>query len=356
MEINRGSQGIEVKKFWLGVCVGVIGVFSFLYTIWGYVNVSEIKLFSDISGASAFLAQVFGVMGLGWMLVCSFISADSSRIKLIGSGLVLSLAFAANNVWTYALSIFIVATLVTELQFLEKLAAMFTNRDKYWDYLAQKSTPEQAQQKAAFEAVQEATAEEAEQSRSAEKGAEENGLGDSVVLPVNPDSAPSEAQLLEPDPLSIPSEPETSNIRRASSSLAVRTKNILEFHSAAVDALKDYTSLLTGSTILPDMRFTAPGVKFEVDALLKTESIDYVVEIKRAVTFAGLGAGLAAVQRNALLYSNLISSAGERKSVKGMLIVPQGAWVKNRFGSTGVLVLELDEVQRKLKHVEGDWY
>ena len=274
----------------------------------------------------------------------------------------LSLAFAANNVWTYALSIFIVATLVTELQFLEKLAAMFTNRDKYWDYLAQKSTPEQAQQKAAFEAVQEATAEEAEQSPSAEKGAEKKEPGDSVVPPLNQENDPAEAGILEPDSLLItppetnPSGPRTSSSRQVSTSLAARTKSILQFHSAAVNALKDYTSLLTGSTILSNMRFTAPGVKFEVDALLKTESIDYVVEVKHAVTFSGLGAGLAAVQRNVILYSNFISSAGERKSVKGMLIVPEGTWVKNRFGRTDVLVLELDEARRKLKQVDGDWY
>ena len=87
---------------------------------------SGIELLTDIKEASAALAQILGVTGLVWMLFFSYYEKNrASIVKLIGSALVLALAFAANNAFTYGLAIFIVATLVTDLDFLEKLAALF---------------------------------------------------------------------------------------------------------------------------------------------------------------------------------------------------------------------------------------
>ena len=49
----------------------------------------------------------------------------SSAVKLLGSQMVMSLAFAANDPLTYPLAIFLSATLMTNLNFLEYLAALF---------------------------------------------------------------------------------------------------------------------------------------------------------------------------------------------------------------------------------------
>ena len=54
--------------------------------------------------------------------------------KVLGSFLVVSLAFFANNAAVYALCIFIIATFITRLDFLENLAAIFWGRREFWEY------------------------------------------------------------------------------------------------------------------------------------------------------------------------------------------------------------------------------
>lgn len=54
--------------------------------------------------------------------------------KLIGSLLIVSLSFAANSAAVYTLAIIIIATLVTELKFIEMILALIWNRDRYLDY------------------------------------------------------------------------------------------------------------------------------------------------------------------------------------------------------------------------------
>lgn len=51
--------------------------------------------------------------------------------KFLGVLLILSITFAANNAFVYVISTFIIATLVTELQFLEMLIALIWNRPEY---------------------------------------------------------------------------------------------------------------------------------------------------------------------------------------------------------------------------------
>ncbi len=351
----------------MGFIAGLIALAAFFYASNAFINSSSFIFSGRIEHASAILSQVFGVVGLAWMLIYSVLSSELSKVKLIGSGLVLSLAFAANNVWTYGLSIFIVATLVTELQFLEKLAAMFTNRDKYWDYLAQKSTPEQAAQKAALEAVEAVQAEEAY---------EDSAVNADLARDPKPSSAPAgeggketETQnasgpVAQSSIEGIPSidslevnKPDSSKVATdGKASIAARTRNIIKFQYAAVDALKDYTNMLTGSKLLTDMRYSAPGVSFEVDAVLKTESIDYIVEVRHVLSPAALSSAVRRALKLVGLYGNLITAAGERKSVKGILIVPKGVWMRNRFGAPDLVVFELDQQLKKLKHVYGDWY
>lgn len=81
--------------------------------------------------------------------------SHASAIKLLGSLMVLALAFGANNGTVYALAIFIVATLVTELDFLEKIAAIFWNREKYWEYRLKKASPSEVAAKQEAEAQEE---------------------------------------------------------------------------------------------------------------------------------------------------------------------------------------------------------
>lgn len=350
-----------MKGILRGFVAGVLVLGVLLYGYHSYINISNSEFYADIKHAAPIMAQVFGIAGLAWMVIYSILSADTSKVKLIGSGLVLSLAFAANNVWTYGLSIFIVATLVTELQFLEKLAAMFTNRDKYWDFLAQQATPEQSKQKAILEAVEAVEAEEAEKrgKKPEDLSPKSDRSSESKAPFVKPattsageQNAPPNASYLSQD---VNDPPETMLVHDISEKLVKdRARNIMKFQSDAFSALQRYTSALEGAKLIAQVRFSAPGLNFEVDALLKTQSVDYVVEIKNVVTGSGVIKAQLMLSKLIDKYAAMIASARERKMVKGILIIPKGAWVA-KDSVTDVVVLELDSKTNLLKHVGGDW-
>ena len=51
--------------------------------------------------------------------------------QLLGSLLVMAISFSAQNVIVYTFAVLVIATLVTELHFLEKIAALMWNRKEY---------------------------------------------------------------------------------------------------------------------------------------------------------------------------------------------------------------------------------
>ena len=80
-------------------------------------------------------------MAAGFGLLAVFLSLVSIRrgfrlhcTKLFAIALVAALAFLADHVSVYFVSIFIVATAVTELEFLENIAAMVTRSRGYFEY------------------------------------------------------------------------------------------------------------------------------------------------------------------------------------------------------------------------------
>lgn len=62
--------------------------------------------------------------------------ADHTKeiLQMSGVLLITALTFVANNAFIYSISIFIIATLITKIEFLEKLMAMIRNSDGYWEY------------------------------------------------------------------------------------------------------------------------------------------------------------------------------------------------------------------------------
>ncbi|WP_340104559.1 NERD domain-containing protein [Rhodohalobacter sp. 8-1] len=99
-------------------------------------------ILTDFNELSSILAGAYAVVALLMTLLLSYFHKRDLPVKLLGSLMVLSIMFGANNAWIYAIGVFIVATLVTELQFLEKLAALAWNRKEYWQYLSQASDEE----------------------------------------------------------------------------------------------------------------------------------------------------------------------------------------------------------------------
>ena len=86
----------------------------------------------------SFFSGITAIALLFLLLVNFYLKKIDQREKyfpqIIGTLFIICIAFAANNTFIYALSIIIVATLVTELEFLEKLMALIWNRPEYWKY------------------------------------------------------------------------------------------------------------------------------------------------------------------------------------------------------------------------------
>ena len=79
------------------------------------------------------LAGVIALAATAAVICCVFRPPQQvTSIKLLGSLMVIALAFAANDPVTYPMSIFILATLMTNLNFLQNLAALFTKDKEYW--------------------------------------------------------------------------------------------------------------------------------------------------------------------------------------------------------------------------------
>jgi hypothetical protein len=74
--------------------------------------------------------------------VTLFAKSERSNLslKLQAIFIVTSLCFIANNAAVYGIAVFIVATSITSLDFLEKLAAIVWRNDKYWDYKLQEAS------------------------------------------------------------------------------------------------------------------------------------------------------------------------------------------------------------------------
>jgi uncharacterized protein (UPF0335 family) len=63
--------------------------------------------------------------------------------KIIGVLLIVVISLFVNNPFIYALSVIIVATLVTELEFIEKVVAILWSQKEYWDYKKEEKASEQ---------------------------------------------------------------------------------------------------------------------------------------------------------------------------------------------------------------------
>jgi hypothetical protein len=253
---------------------------------------------------------------------------DAFSMKALGTLLVLTLAFAANTGPLYALAIFIVATLVTELSFLEKIAALIWNRGKFWDWMiAKESTPE-AEARIAEQARSEA---EAAIPILDTQGAEpETGTNDQAVEALKVE-APGPKENEAASAQSKNGEAEHGQTKRPRiPSHASATTRVNEFVSESIyferyvqQALRESRRPLVGN-VKSNLRISSSSASssFEVDAIVETPSVDYVVEIKYAKTSELLLRGSRHVLRAADAYRAYLRERGRVRHVLPVLIVP----------------------------------
>jgi hypothetical protein len=95
------------------------------------------------------------VLATGLLVVGFGLAALSLRakdvVRLAGVFIVAGIAVAADDGFTYFASVFIVATVITELDFLEKLAAIIRGNDAYFRYRTESLSLEETKRRAAEE-------------------------------------------------------------------------------------------------------------------------------------------------------------------------------------------------------------
>lgn len=261
-----------------------------------------------IAAVASTLSAGFALVGLIVAAVCIFFPRPQSvSIKLLGSLMVLALAFGANNGFVYSLAIFIVATLVTDLDFLEKIAALFWNRDKYWEYRMGQTTPSEVKARVTNEAQQEVAAES---------------------------SVPSETGIEE-----APERPDQNAI-------TLFVANAISFERAVQNALIAGKAPFPSSKINTNRKLLSSSGAVELDAIIETPTADYVVEIKYSKRPHVLLNALAQAERGVSAYRAYLNERGIVKEVIPVAVIPAGVSSPSVF--RGVMpVLQYDSAEQK---------
>lgn len=267
----------------------------------------DFPLFKINSAASA-LSVGFALISLVIAMICIFFPrAQSISTKLLGSLMVLALAFAANSGLVYSLAIFIVATLVTDLDFLEKIAALFWNRDKYWEYRMGKATPSEVKARVANEARKEAEAE----------------------------NTPLEGSMTD-----------KANAEPDSSAINSFVSTAISFEKAAQHALLSGEGPFTSKKISTNRKIISSFDTVELDAIIETSNTDFVIEIKYSKRAHALLNVLETLKRRVRAYRAYLHERGVFKLVVPVAIIPASVPAPSLFQEV-MPVLKFDYVEGK---------
>jgi hypothetical protein len=215
--------------------------------------------------------------------------------------MVLAVAFAANQWAVYALSIFIVATLITELDFLEKLAAIFWNREKYWEYRIQKAAEAEVETKRQEE-VQ-------------------------IELSPGPAAQPSRT-LTEP----VPARPPVARI----------IQSAMSFEKFVLDAIRSGRAPFSPARTSSHVKISSDFGNGLIDAVVETPGVSFVIEIKHVRQLSGSTKILNQMHDLVLYYRSYLRERRVNDFVFPVLVVPDALEVPPALCERGVLILKFN--------------
>ncbi|MZH02574.1 MAG: hypothetical protein F3745_04025 [Nitrospinae bacterium] len=234
---------------------------------------------------------------------------DSLSVKLLGSIMVISLCFGANHPAVYGLGIFIIATLVTELHFIEKLGALVWRRKEHQQYLLQKATSEEVESKRRKE------------------------------LKISEEELPNETQSLddEHNPWSVYNKPLNPN--------RLLMEEAHKFHVAVHRALQSGKGPFGSHELKEEITISDRFNQLTMDALIISPYHHYVIEIRYFRFRDDLKQALPEVEQMALSYRNYLIERHNRNNVTPVIIVPRHLNVPNVFLGTLILRYDLEADQ-----------
>lgn len=251
-------------------------------------------------------------------------------VKVIGTLLVLLIALSADNGFVFALSVFVIATLVTDLEFLEKLAAIAWNRKEYWDFKLKDASAAEVRQKLANNSELEVSAVPNEVK---EKGAR---------------NEPTESKSVRGE-ISNPSEGQgVYSIRKAG--VGKNISDALSFYEKARSAILELVLPVKIQEVIFEKTIIHSGRRRIIDFVIITENEVVIFEAKNLKTKSGLMRAVDQARSIKNTFGPYLHVRYKNRIIKLVIIVPSSIDVPDQIN--GAFILKFDADRSLFTNVE----
>lgn len=286
----------------------------------------EINSIVDFIIDTKLMASLFAIVGLIAAIVLMFMSDKKLVTQLLGAILVVSISFAAHSPVVYTISVFVIATLVTELQFLEKIAALIWNRKEYWEYLTGKASKAEVKRKARGE-VDEALEKE------------------SVV---GADDVESVEEVDEPPAGITDIEAKSPQLDRNQ-----LVQQALQFESSVLDTLGRGNIPFSYNSFRKELRISESGRVSIIDGVIETKDVHYLIEVKNIIRPSALINAVHQVESYKTTYENYLRERNISAAVQPLIVVPEGTNAPNYF--RGIPVVKYNPSTQKFVNLQSNY-
>lgn len=264
----------------------------------------EINTILDVFTDTKSIASLFAIVGLVTCIVLMFKSDRKLVTQLLGAILVVSISFSAHHTVVYTISVFVIATLVTELQFLEKIAALIWNRKEYWEYLIVKVSKEDIEEKTRSEVDEQ--------------------LEKESIAGV--DEAESVEEVEEP-PAGITDTEEPSPTMDRDQLV----QQALQFERAVLSSLDRGNIPFSYKSFLNELRISGSGRDVIIDGVIETKDVHYLIEVKNVIRPSALINAVHQIESYKTTYENYLRERNIAVAVQPLIIVPEEANAPTNF-------------------------
>ncbi|WP_299710360.1 hypothetical protein [uncultured Tenacibaculum sp.] len=256
------------------------------------------------------IADLFAFSGLVMLIFLAFGSKPKTKIQLVGSLFVMSISLYADSVVVYTIAIFIIATLVTELEFLEKIAALIWNRKEYWTYLQGKAKNNEIEDKT--------------------KKQIEDDLSNEQIDDVDEVESIDEPEIIPKgiaDVLSIPKHDDP----------AVLVHQALNFERTVLQKLNKKTIPFKFNRLKRKVHLTSNRVRYIVDVIIETKDTHYVIEVKKTDKMLYIEAANTELNSYVDLYRNYLDERNISVEIQPLIIVPKNKNLPENVNDTPII-------------------
>lgn len=271
------------------------------------------------------IATLFAVSAL--LLAVPLIIRGSTQFatQLLGSVLVVAICFSAHNAVVYTISVFVIATLVTELHFLEKIAALIWNRKEYWDYLSGNATKEEIKDKAESEVAAE-------------------------ILKENNDEPDDIEQIedVENQPEGI-LETESNKTHCSPNELVL---SALQLEKNVFESLRDKIPFSYDS-LKNEFRITWGARKYLIDIVIETKNVHYLIEVKSYRTTSSLISAARQLDDYVEAYKGYLRERKINAAVQPLIVVPDSLNAQKSI--RGVPIVSFNENTKEFSNFKSEY-